>query len=103
VGPDGRCRARQPDRGASPGGAYVLLIARLTPFCPQIATTIFAVKREIRWLLTVDLTVLCAGIAYFSYKLASLWLPRTRRYFDTTRNTLAVFCAYRSLRRRSTR
>lgn len=71
----------------------------LTGFLPpalssaKVATCILAVKREIRWLLALCLAVLLAGIAYFAYKLASLWLPRTRHYFDSTRNTLAVFCA----------
>lgn len=58
----------------------------------QIAGCILAVKRELKWLMAPCLLILLAGTAYFCFKLASLWLPKTRRYFDSTRNTLAVFC-----------
>lgn len=50
-----------------------------------------AVKREIKWLMTISLIVMLAAETYFIYKLVRFYEPSSEAAYETTRATLTVF------------
>ncbi|KLT40956.1 hypothetical protein CC85DRAFT_248507 [Cutaneotrichosporon oleaginosum] len=72
----------------------IITVIALPVFYPTIAVTGWALITEDAALMLVSLFLLFAGEAYFVYKLASLWLPRTAKLYTSTRATLAVFSAF---------
>ncbi|KAG9086896.1 hypothetical protein FRC06_002827 [Ceratobasidium sp. 370] len=50
----------------------------------------FAVKREIKWLMTCSLVLMLGAQAYFLYKFSRLFIGQTRAQYVSTRATLAT-------------
>jgi len=50
-----------------------------------------AVKREIKWLMSISLAVMLAAETYFIYKLVRFYEPSSEAQYETTRATLTVF------------
>ncbi|RSH91876.1 hypothetical protein EHS25_009246 [Saitozyma podzolica] len=59
-----------------------------------VALTGVAVRREIKWLMVTMLVLMVVGLAYFIYKLASMFLPATSWLYINTRVTMAIFSAF---------
>ncbi|KAG8729345.1 hypothetical protein FRC12_021044 [Ceratobasidium sp. 428] len=49
-----------------------------------------AVKREIKWLMTISLVMMLGAQAYFLYKFSRLFIGQTRQQYVSTRATLAT-------------
>jgi hypothetical protein len=56
-----------------------------------------AVQQEIKWLMSVSLTLMLAAQTYFVYKFVRLYLPSSRSRYISTRTTLAFFLIVSSL------
>ncbi|KAL5490355.1 hypothetical protein ACEPAI_5188 [Sanghuangporus weigelae] len=65
--------------------AAIPIVLILLVFCG------LAVKREIKWLMTISLTVMLAAETYFIYKLVRFYQPSSEAQYETTRATLTVF------------
>jgi len=50
-----------------------------------------ALKREIKWLMTISLILMAAALSYFIFKFVRYYSPSTRGQYESTRNTLTVF------------
>jgi len=50
-----------------------------------------AVKREIKWLMTVSLILMLTSESYFIYKLVRFYEPGSEAQYETTRATLTTF------------
>ncbi|EJD05887.1 uncharacterized protein FOMMEDRAFT_145248 [Fomitiporia mediterranea MF3/22] len=50
-----------------------------------------AVKREIKWIMTISLILMLAAETYFIYKLVRFFSPVSEAEYETTRATLTVF------------
>jgi hypothetical protein len=50
-----------------------------------------AVRREIKWLMSISLVTMLAAETYFIYKLVRFYEPSSRDQYSTTRDTLTVF------------
>jgi len=50
-----------------------------------------AVRREIKWLMSIALVMMLAAETYFIYKLVRFYEPSSRDQYSTTRDTLTVF------------
>jgi len=82
-----------------------LLILVINPTSPEFALTIaaipivlillvgcgVAVKREIKWMMTISLVLMAAALSYFIFKFVRYYAPQTRAQYESTRNTLTVF------------
>lgn len=51
----------------------------------------FALKREIKWLMSISLVVMLAAETYFIYKLVRMYEPGSESQYVTTRATLTTF------------
>lgn len=51
----------------------------------------WAVKREVKWMMTISLVLMLAAESYFIFKLVRFYAPSTRAQYLTTRATLTVF------------
>ncbi|KAI5124554.1 hypothetical protein M0805_003076 [Coniferiporia weirii] len=65
--------------------AAIPIVLLLLIFCG------LAVKREIKWLMTLSLIVMLAAESYFIYKLVRFYEPGSEAEYETTRATLTVF------------
>ncbi|GFZ48729.1 hypothetical protein JCM24511_06478 [Saitozyma sp. JCM 24511] len=88
--------------------AYLILVAswtidktELVLACvalPLVVLGVFvtgiAARREIKWLMVSMLVLMVVGLAYFIYKLASMFLPATSWLYINTRVTMAIFSAF---------
>ncbi|RSH89296.1 hypothetical protein EHS25_002408 [Saitozyma podzolica] len=54
----------------------------------------FVVRREIKWLMGLVLVLMLVCLAYFIYKLASMFLPATGFLYINTKITMALFSAF---------
>ncbi|WWC72007.1 uncharacterized protein I206_105966 [Kwoniella pini CBS 10737] len=54
----------------------------------------WALRKENKPIMYVCLVLEVAGIAYFVYKLATLWLPRTEGLYSNTKITMAIFSIF---------
>ncbi|KAL7413714.1 hypothetical protein BDY24DRAFT_49506 [Mrakia frigida] len=110
-------------QGGGGRAEFILTIVALPISILVTVLCIFAAKREVKWLMSFCLfvfpfaslssslpslhpsdppfpspsptrLVFVGGMAYAIYKFISLFLPATRRYFDSTRRTLGVFAAF---------
>ncbi|OCF77306.1 hypothetical protein I204_01293 [Kwoniella mangroviensis CBS 8886] len=54
----------------------------------------WALRKENRPMMAACLVLMVAGIAYFIYKLATLWLPRTEGLYSNTKITMAIFSIF---------
>ncbi|KAJ6630785.1 hypothetical protein B0H10DRAFT_1983007 [Mycena sp. CBHHK59/15] len=50
-----------------------------------------AVKREIKWLMTISLVMMLSAQSYFLYKLVRIYEPSSRNVYATTRASLTIF------------
>ncbi|KAF8921323.1 hypothetical protein CPB85DRAFT_1270284, partial [Mucidula mucida] len=50
-----------------------------------------AVKREIKWIMSISLVMMLAAESYFLYKLVRFYQPESREQYSTTRATLTIF------------
>ncbi|CAL1704772.1 unnamed protein product [Somion occarium] len=64
--------------------AAIPIVLVLLAFCG------WAVKREVKWLMTISLALMLAAESYF-YKLVRFYEPASREEYATTRATLTVF------------
>ncbi|WWD19623.1 hypothetical protein CI109_104085 [Kwoniella shandongensis] len=88
--------------------AYIILITAWKPKKAEFIITIIALPLLIfsiflcGWALKAEnkptmgfcLFLMVAGIAYFIYKLASLWLPKTSTLYINTKITMAIFSIF---------
>ncbi|PAV23703.1 UPF0658 membrane [Pyrrhoderma noxium] len=65
--------------------AAIPIVLLLLIFCG------IAVKREIKWLMTISLIIMLAAETYFIYKLVRFYQPQSESEYQTTRATLTVF------------
>ncbi|CAL1704768.1 unnamed protein product [Somion occarium] len=65
--------------------AAIPIVLVLLAFCG------WAVKREVKWLMTISLALMLAAESYFIYKLVRFYEPASREEYATTRATLTVF------------
>jgi len=65
--------------------AAIPIVLALLAFCGV------AVKREIKWLMSVSLVLMLAALSYFLYKLVRFYEPSSRAQYLTTRATLTIF------------
>jgi len=84
-----------------------LLILVIDPTSPEFALTIAAIpvvlillvtcglalKREIKWLMTISLILMAAALSYFIFKFVRYYSPQTEGQYASTRVTLSVFTA----------
>ncbi|KAF8575547.1 hypothetical protein K439DRAFT_1655439 [Ramaria rubella] len=82
-----------------------LLILVIDPTSPEFALTIAAIpvvlillvtcgialKREIKWLMTISLILMAAALSYFIFKFVRYYSPQTEGQYASTRVTLSVF------------
>ncbi|GJJ12437.1 hypothetical protein Clacol_006679 [Clathrus columnatus] len=82
-----------------------LLILVIQPSSPEFAITIaaipvvlillvscgVAVRREIKWLMTISLILMAAALSYFIFKFVRYYSPQTEGQYESTRNTLTFF------------
>lgn len=82
-----------------------LLILVIQPSSPEFAITIaaipvvlvllvscgIAVRREIKWLMTISLILMAAALSYFIFKFVRYYSPQTEGQYESTRNTLTFF------------
>ncbi|WWD03644.1 hypothetical protein V865_001699 [Kwoniella europaea PYCC6329] len=54
----------------------------------------WALRKENKPMMAACLVLMVAGIAYFIYKLATLWLPRTEGLYSNTKITMAIFSIF---------
>ncbi|KAK8853207.1 hypothetical protein IAR55_003909 [Kwoniella newhampshirensis] len=88
--------------------AYIILITAWKPKKAEFIVTVialpllvlatflcgWALRAENRPTMGLCLFLMIAGIAYFIYKLASLWLPRTSTLYINTKITMAIFSIF---------
>ncbi|THH01435.1 hypothetical protein EW026_g1278 [Hermanssonia centrifuga] len=70
---------------------FGLTIAAIPVVLTLLAGCGIAVKREIKWLMSVSLVLMLAAETYFIYKLVRFYEPDSREQYQTTRATLTVF------------
>jgi len=82
-----------------------LLILVIDPSSPEFGVTIAAIpivlillitcgialKREIKWLMTISLMLMAAALSYFIFKFVRYFSPQTAGQYESTRITLSVF------------
>ncbi|WWC91697.1 uncharacterized protein L201_006643 [Kwoniella dendrophila CBS 6074] len=54
----------------------------------------WALRKENKPIMSACLVLMVAGIAYFIYKLSTLWLPRTQGLYSNTKITMAIFSIF---------
>ncbi|WRT70236.1 uncharacterized protein IL334_007231 [Kwoniella shivajii] len=54
----------------------------------------WALRKENKPVMAACLVLMVAGIVYFIYKLATLWLPRTQGLYINTKITMAIFSIF---------
>ncbi|KAE8216855.1 hypothetical protein CF327_g40 [Tilletia walkeri] len=73
---------------------YPLTIAAVPAAFLILLLAAFAVRREVHFLMWVCIGGFIAGIVYFLYKLASIFVPRTANEYTTVRLTLPFFSIF---------
>jgi hypothetical protein len=51
----------------------------------------YALKHEVKWLMTISLVMMLAAESYFIYKIIRFYEPSSRAQYETTRATLTTF------------
>jgi len=70
---------------------FALTIAAIPVVLILLITCGIAVKREIKWLMTISLILMAAALSYFIFKFVRYYSPQTEGQYTSTRVTLSVF------------
>ncbi|KAK0542986.1 hypothetical protein OC846_006334 [Tilletia horrida] len=73
---------------------YPVTIAAVPAAFIVLFMAAFAVRREIHFLMWICIAGFVAGMVYFLYKLASIFVPRTSAQYTTVRLTLPFFSIF---------
>ncbi|ORX40555.1 hypothetical protein BD324DRAFT_7537 [Kockovaella imperatae] len=88
--------------------AYLVLVATETSMTAEFVVTIIAIvlvpfvmlacgwalRKENKSLMAICLVFMVAGLAYFIYKLASMFLPSTENLYINTKITMTIFSVF---------
>jgi len=70
---------------------FGITIAAIPIVLGLLMAAAMAVRREIKWLMSISLVTMLAAETYFIYKLVRFYEPSSRDQYATTRATLTVF------------
>jgi len=73
------------------GAEFPLTIIAIPVVLVLLTFCVIAVRREIKWLMTISLILMLGAQAYFLYKFSRLFAPKSREAYSSTRSTLALF------------
>jgi len=73
------------------GAEFPLTIIAIPIVLVLLTFCVIAVKREIKWLMTISLILMLPAEAYFLYKFSRLFAPESQEAYSSTRATLATF------------
>lgn len=75
-------------------GEFILTVVALPLVIIVILICGWALRTENKPVMACMLVIMMAGLVYFIYKLATLWLPRTSSLYINTKITMAIFSIF---------
>ncbi|ODN99012.1 hypothetical protein I350_07164 [Cryptococcus amylolentus CBS 6273] len=73
---------------------FIVTVIALPPLFILVLACGWALREENKFIMSAILVLMVAGMAYFIYKLSTLWLPRTSSLYINTRITMAILSIF---------